>query len=220
MTAEIPLRAVTQSRTVRLIPTAYWKPPVLRALADDEEDLAILERLEGRTSRRLTRPAVTADLDRWGHSFIIAAFTYTRRGGNRFNDETRGAWYAGFDDRTALAEVAFHRTRELGFIGEYRDDVQYRALHAAFIGRFHDLRGVRPRPDCLHRDPPIGYPAGQVLARALVAAGSRGLVYPSVRHPGGTCLVAFQPNVVQDVAPGALWRLVWDGSPEWTATVV
>lgn len=217
----VPVSVLAQQRSVRLIPTAYWKPPVLRALVDDEEELALLERLEGRTSRRLVRPAVTGlDLDRWGHTHIAAAFTYTRKGGNRFNGEARGAWYAGFDDRTALAEVAFHRTRELGFIGEWRDEAQYRALHAAFIGRFHDLRGVAPAPDCLRADTAIGYPAGQALARALVNEGARGLVYPSVRHPGGTCLVAFQPNVVQDVAPGACWRLVWDGSPAWTATAV
>ena len=217
----VPVTRIARARTVRLIPTAYWKPPVLRALVEDDADLAVLERLEGRTSRRLVRPAVTGlDLDRWGHSIIAAAFTYTRKGGNRFNGEERGAWYAGFDDRTALGEVAFHRTRELGFIGHYHDEAQYRALHAAFIGRFHDLRGVKPAPDALHPDPATGYPAGQALARELMAAGSRGLIYPSVRQRGGTCLVAFQPNVVQDVTPGATWRLAWTGTPAWTATAV
>jgi hypothetical protein len=215
-----PLTEIAQQRTVRLIPTAHWKPPVLRALVDDDDELAIIEALEARTSRRLTRPVVQADLDRWGHTHIAAAFAYTRKGGNRFNDEARGAWYAGFDDRTALAEVGFHRTRELGFIGEYRDEVQYRALHASFIGRFHDLRSAQPVPEALHADPAIGYPAGQALARALIGDGSRGLIYPSVRHQGGTCIAAFQPNVVQDVAPGACWLLRWAGTPAWTATAV
>ncbi|WP_372616864.1 RES family NAD+ phosphorylase [Falsiroseomonas sp.] len=215
---KLPLCEIAQQRTVRLIPTAHYKPPVLRALVDSDAELAVIEALEGRTSRRLARPVIAADMDRWGHTYIAAAFTYTRKGGSRFNGEARGAWYAGFDDRTALCEVCFHRTRELGFIGHYHDDVQYRALHASFIGRFHDLRGAEPAPDCLHPDPLTGYPAGQALAGTLVAGGSRGLVYPSVRHPGGTCLVAFQPNVVQDVAPGACWRIVWDGSQNWTAT--
>ena len=215
-----PVTDLALGRTVRLILTACWKPPVLRALVAGEGDLGVLEALEGRTSRRLVRPAVTGlDLDRWGHTHIAAAFTYTRAGGNRFNGAERGAWYAGLDDRTALEEVAFHRTRELGFIGEYRDEACYRALHAAFIGRFHDLRGVSPAPEALHPDPAIGYPAGQALARALMAAGSRGLAYPSVRHPGA-CLVAFQPNVVQDVRPGATWRLTWAGGPAWTAAAV
>jgi len=50
--------------------------------------------------------------------------------------------------------------------------------------------------------------------------GSRGLVYPSVRDPGGTCIVAFQPNAVQDVTPGANWKISWNGSPVWAATAV
>ncbi|TFI59097.1 RES domain-containing protein [Sphingomonas parva] len=213
-----PLAEIAQQRTVRLIPTAYWKPPVLRPLVDDEEELALLESLEGLTSRRLTAPAAPRDYDRWGSSYIQAAFTYTRRGGNRFNDEARGAWYAGFHDRTSLAEVAFHKTRELGFIGHFHDEVQYRALHASFIGRFHDIRGMTPAPACLDPDPAVGYPEGQRLAAELAAAGSRGLLYPSVRDPGGVCLVAFQENVVQDVSPGAAWTLTWSGTAEWRAT--
>jgi RES domain len=136
------------------------------------------------------------------------------------NDENHGAWYAGFDDRTSLTEVAFHKTRELGYIDYYYDDVQYRALHASFIGRFHDIRKIDPIPDCLHSDTAIGYPRGQALANELIAAGSRGLIYPSVRHLGGICIVAFRPNAVQDVAPGACWRIVWNGSPQWAATAV
>ena len=57
-------------------------------------------------------------------------------------------------------------------------------------------------------------------ARSLIGAASRGLIYPSVRNPDGTCIVAFQPNAVQDVTPGANWKVSWDGSPVWTATAV
>ena len=165
-------------------------------------------------------PAATVDLDygRWGRSFIAAAFTYCRRGGSRFNGETLGAWYAGFDDRTSLSEVAHHKTRELSYIDYYHDEVQYRALQASFIGRFHDIRTLQPALECLHPEPEVGYPAGQRLANDLIQQGSRGLIYPSVRNEGGVCLVAFQPNVVQDVAPGACWSIRWEGSPNWTAT--
>jgi hypothetical protein len=73
-------------------------------------------------------------------------------------------------------------------------------------------------PQCLDPDITVGYPKGQALARELIAARSRGLIYPSVRNPGGTCLVAFQTNVVQDVTPGANWKLTWNGSRDCTAT--
>ncbi|BCM87574.1 hypothetical protein mvi_60350 (plasmid) [Methylobacterium indicum] len=218
----IPTTEIAQQRTVRLIPTAYYKPPVLKALVDSEEELEALAELEAMTCRRLSDAAVAASqhFDRWGHTFISAAFAYTRPTGNRFNDAAIGGWYAAFTDRTALEEVAFHRTRELLNIGYLHDQVQYVALHASFIGKFHDLRGVDPRPECLDPDPGVGYPAGQALARDLRGAGGRGILYPSARHPGGTCIVALQPNVVQDVSPGAKWKLTWAGSVEWAAETV
>ena len=221
-----PLSELTKTDTVRLIPTAYYKPPVLRPLVDGEDELAILADIEGLTSSRLRAERQgTPDLDVrelvfgiWGETMINAAFVYTRKGGNRFNDETRGAWYAAFDDMTAIKEVGFHKTRELGFIDVFEDETVYQALLAAFVGDFHDLRAVDPAPDCLHPDPAIGYPAGQKLAKALRAKPhqSRGLVYPSRRHHGGECLVAFHPHVVQNVRPGARWKLSWDGSPAYT----
>jgi RES domain-containing protein len=219
----IPLiTEIAQQRTVRLIPTAYYKPPVLTPLVDNGDELAILADIEGMTSKRLTdgNLGVAFDYDAWGKTFISAAFTYCRVGGNRFNDETRGAWYAAFEDQTALEEVAFHKTRELSYIDHFFDEVEYRGLHASFIGRFHDIRSILPPHPCLDPDTEIGYREGQALAKTLVDAGSRGLIYPSVRKPGGICLVAFQPNAVQDVTPGSCWRLTWAGSPAWTATVV
>jgi len=93
----------------------------------------------------------------------------------------------------------------------------YTALLADFIGAFPDLRGVRPPPPCLDPDPDIGYPAGQTLALDLRAQGQAGVIYPSVRHAGGTCLAAFEPQIVQNVRPAARWKLVWDGSPAFTA---
>lgn len=216
----LPISEVAQQRTVRLIPTAYCKPPVLRALVDSDDEAEVLAALEGMTSKRLAASTTDLDYDLWGRTHIAAAFTYTRKGGNRFNDENRGAWYAGFDDRTALSEVAFHKTRELAYIDYLYDEVQYRALHASFIGRFHDLRGVTPAPDCLHSDTSVGYPAGQALSKSLISLGSRGLIYPSVRHSGGICIAAFQPNVVQDVIPGANWKITWNGTSNWSATAL
>lgn len=217
-----PFSEIAQQRTVRLIPAAFYKPPVLRSLVDNDEELESLVRLEGLTSKRLSIEAVHAPIeyDRWGRPFLSAAFTYCREGGNRFNDGDRGAWYAAFEERTALHEVAFHKTRELRNINHFHEASDYRALHASFIGRFHDIRTSNPMPECLHPEPEIGYPAGQGLAKTLMQAESRGLIYPSVRYSGGTCIVAFQPNVVQDVVSGANWKIVWDGSPTWQAVAL
>jgi len=53
----VPVSEIAQQRTVRLIPTAYYKPPVFRALIDTEDEAVELARLEGLTSKRLSRPA-------------------------------------------------------------------------------------------------------------------------------------------------------------------
>lgn len=224
----LPLAMIVAEATVRLIPTAYYKPPVLTPLVEDARDLAILAAIEGLTSQRLiAEKSGLSGLDQrelvfraWGQTHINAAFTYTRSGGNRFNDASRGAWYAAFDDLTAIAEVAFHRTRELERIDYFEDEAIYQSLLAGFMGDFHDLRTAPGATLCLLPDTGAAYPAGQALARSMRDGGSRGIVYPSVRRAGGTCLVAFQPHLVQNVRPGARWKMTWNGSRDYTVTAI
>ena len=217
---------ICQQATVRLVPTAYYKPPVLAPLVDDDDELAILAEIEGLTNRRLKAQSTgLPDLDArelafnvWGQSYINAAFAYTRAGGNRFNDGGRGAWYCAFDDLTAIAEVAYHKTRELAAIDLFEDEAVYQTLLAAFVGQFHDLRGFDSMTRVLGSEPETAYPQGQALAAGLRREGGRGIIYPSVRRRGGTCLVAFHPHLVQNVRPGARWKLTWNGTPQYTVT--
>jgi RES domain-containing protein len=214
--------------TFRLIACAHHKPPVLRLLVDTEEEESLLAQIEGLTSKRLkAERSGLLGLDQrellyqaWGQTYVNAAFAYTRHEGNRFNDGSRGAWYCAFDDMTPLYEVAHHRTRELERVGRFLDEGIYVQLLAAFVGVFHDLGAVTPVPACLHSDPDLAYTEGQKLALKLRSDGSRGLLYPSVRHAGGQCLAAFEPNAVQNVRQGARWRIEWSGSPAWSATAL
>ena len=222
MTRLPPLAALAQRDTIRLIPTGRLKDPALLPLAADEATQKNLERLEGVTSGRLrAEEAGLRDLDprelvfgRAHATIINAAFTHTRPGGNRFNDERRGAWYCGLEAETSIAEVSHHLARELAAIGRFENVTDYSELLADFIGDFHDLRGLAASVEpALHPDQTIGYAAGQALARSLRAgADSNGIVYPSFRNPGGTCLVAFRPDLVQNVRQGGIWRMEWRGS--------
>lgn len=223
------ITAINDRALVRLISETHHKPPVLRGLVDTDEEAAILADLEGETSARLIAeregsPALdrrelvfarrSHDLALYGQSHINAAFTYTRPAGNRFNSGDRGAWYCAWEMLTSAQEVGFHRTRELGFIGRYEDEARYVELLADFIGDFPDLHGeVHP---ALDPDPAAGYPAGQALAADLRREGHRGLIYPSARQTGGRCFVAFDPGIIQNVRPGARWKLVWTGASEFT----
>lgn len=224
------LTPVNDRALVRLLPATYHKPPVLRGLVDTDEEAAILAEIEGETSARLIAeregsPGIDRrelafarrahDLRVYGDSHINAAFTYTRPTGNRFNGGERGAWYCAWHALTSAAEVGFHRTRELGYIGIYEDEALYTELLADFIGDFPDLADT-PEDPALNPDPEIGYPAGQHLADRLRREGYRALLYPSVRHPGGRCLVAFDPGIIQNVRPGAGWKLIWSGTPEFS----
>jgi len=230
----VKITAINDRGLVRLIPETRHKPPILRGLVDSDEEARILAELEGETSQRLVAeregsPAIDRrelafvrrqrDLQIYGQSHINAAFTYTRSTGNRFNGPDRGAWYCSYDTLTSAAEVGFHRTRELGYIGIYQDEARYVELLADFIGDFPDLSGERNHP-ALTPDPLAGYPQGQALALDLRRDGHRGLLYPSVRHPGGRCFVAFDPGIIQNVRPGASWRFVWTGSPEYALCAI
>lgn len=206
---------------MRLVSSARLRDPVSRQLvsADLVDDLA---EIEGATSGRLSAQNTGADgigtrefVAGIPHAhFINAAFSYWRpRELNRFNGPGRGAWYAAFDVETCLAEVIFHLTRELDRVGEYSAIVDYAEMFASFAGEFYDLRGVIPSPACLDPNPEVGYRAGNALADAARAQGLNGIIYPSVRHPEGTCLVALFPHAVQSVNQGRILRVTWAGSP-------
>lgn len=220
----IPPRAdIARRDTIRLISTGRLKEPVLSSLARNHGDLEDLAELESATSGRLqAQEGGLPDLDprelvfgRPGYTFINAAFAYTRPGGNRFNDDARGAWYCAFDAETALGEVAFHLTRELAAIDRFENVTDYAELVADFVGAFHDLRGTEFGKDpVLDPNTAVAYPAGQALAKHLrKQEAAIGLVYPSVRNAGGTCLAAFYPDLVQNLRQGGIWRLEWQGSP-------
>jgi len=208
-------------RTIRLVATARQRDPVLLKLVAPA-DLAALEEIEGATSGRLGAQAVGAErLDRrelvYGvaHAhFINAAFAYFMpRALNRFNGPGRGAWYAALAVETCVAEVAFHMERELANVADFNATVDYAELYASFIGDFVDLREAKPPPEFVDRDPDKSYAAGNTFADAVRAAGHYGIVYPSARHVGGTCLVALVPHAVQSVTQGGVIRLRWTGTP-------
>lgn len=221
----IPLVRDAFARTVRLVASARLREAVLAPLADTDDDLALLAEIEGATSARLNaeargRSALSATELVHGvpHArFINASFAYAKpRQPMRFSSAERGAWYAALAVETCLAEVGHHLTLALADAGDFNAVVDYGEMLASIAGLFADLRRVPAHPS-LDPDPAIGYPAGNAVAAAAIAGGHVGIIYPSVRHPGGTCIAALWPNAVQSVVQGAMYRLTWAGSPVWRA---
>ncbi|HEY0440995.1 MAG TPA: RES family NAD+ phosphorylase [Xanthobacteraceae bacterium] len=222
-----PITRIAWERTVRLVSSARLRDPVLRKLVG-RDFMADLAEIEAATSGRLTiqhHGAADLPVEQLvagpAHAaFINAAFSYWRPAElNRFNGPGRGAWYAALALETCIAEVAFHLTRELERTNDFNAVVDYAEMFASFAGEFADLRDLRPAPECLSADPVVGYPAGNHLADTVRHRGLNGIVYPSVRHGAGTCLVALWPAAVQSVAQGGIVRLTWSGTPdyEWAA---
>lgn len=223
----LPLVREAFPRTVRLVASARLRAAVMAPLADSEDELALLAEIEGATSSRLIaqergRGGLTAEELVHGvpHAvFINASFAYAKpREPNRFNPAERGAWYAALAVETCIAEVGFHLTKALADAGDFNAVVDYSEMLASMAGVFVDLRQAPGHPS-LDPNPSVGYPAGNAVAAATRAAGHNGIIYSSVRQPGGTCIVALWPNVVQSVVQGSIYRLIWAGAPTFTVSL-
>lgn len=59
---------------------------------------------------------------------------------------------------------------------------------------------------------PNSYVEGQALGRRLRRESRGGVRYPSVRHPGGTCLAVLQAPMVSNVRRAATYRLSFRNS--------
>jgi RES domain-containing protein len=212
--ASIPVSNIRCFDTHRLLPAKYSPKydSVLTRIADDE-DLPLIFQLDNATNDRLlAEEGLSPDISVRDlvfevphYSVINAAFTHANPLGARFSTPHRGAWYAAFELATAKAEVLFHKTVEFAEIDwKEREEIQYDDYLADFTAPFHDLRGIED--DALS---PTSYVRSQQLAVELMELGSLGIVYPSVRREGGTCLACFRPAVVANVRKSTPYRLIW-----------
>jgi hypothetical protein len=213
-----PITKVRLADTCRLVPSLYPVLGVLDTVATPE-DLPFIFELESWSNDRISTelgmlhriPPEEWVVGRRMASVVMAAFCHPSPGGGRFNEADRGAWYAGTSLDTAHAEVTHHRTAELEEIGVLETRVQMRLYHADFDTSFHDVRAKTPR-NAQYLDP-SSYTASQKLARDLLAAGSHGVLYRSVRRAGGECVACFRPALVRNVRPAGHFEYRWEGQP-------
>ena len=213
-----PVSLLRQFDTHRLVPSRHLPngDSVLVDIGDDESHLAAIFELDAATNDRLLAaeqllPGIGLEELVFAVPYagvINAAFCHPNPLGSRFNGPDRGAWYAAFALATAQAEVGFHKSVQLAEIGRFEDSVTYDDYLADFSASFHDLRRARGFRPCLD---PGTYVESQALAEALLGADALGVVYPSVRHEGGTCLACFRPALITNVRRGKTYRFVWEG---------
>jgi RES domain-containing protein len=216
MAADVAVGIVGWPQYVRLINSAF--PPIdLFEDISDPEDWMLLARAEGRTNPRLWQSIGKLDLvppERRvggpGASYVMAPFVHCSpdRPG-RFHDGSFGVFYAADSFETALAETLHH-------VGKFLLATQEQP---GWIAEMRELLGQIDRPlvdirTGAHADllNPDDYTASQAFARLHRTQGADGIVFPSVRQPGGECLAAFWPDVVKVPTQGRHLRYHWNGN--------
>lgn len=213
--AEWPVVALQWERTYRLVPSRF--PPIdLFERVAAPEDLDVVFAIEALTNPRLRQECGEISLvppaervSGAGSSPVMAAFTHLNPNGSRFSAGHYGVYYAARSLETAVREVSHHQGRFLAATREAPIALDMRCYRAAVREPLHDIRGQREvRADLYDPD---RYGASQAFGAALRAAGSWGLVYESVRDPGGECVGILRPKALGPAVQGEHVTLQWNG---------
>jgi hypothetical protein len=186
----------------RLVPSRF--PPIgLFDTIATAADLPLVMELAGWTNDRLVEhrlrrlPQSEWVFGRPNSSVVMAAFLHVSSGGLRFNGEDLGAWYGAATLQTAAVEVAHHLRREALARGNVGASRTYRAYTADLLGSYLDIRRQQAARAAAYD--PLDYSAAQALGEGIRAGGGDGLVFDSLRHAGGTNVVAYRPPNVTSV---------------------
>lgn len=214
VSGEAVLRRVCWETTWRII-RSIWPPIDLFEDIADPHDWEALVAVEAKTNPRvrdevgdLGKVPPARRIGGPGASLVMAPFVHcspARPG--RFTNGSYGIYYAGDREEVALAETIHHHGQFMAATGEtpgWTSD--FRALIGAVDRNLHDVNAV---PEVLH---PTDYAASQAEGAVRRAAGSDGLVWNSVRMPGGQCIGVFWPDVVTIPVQGAHFCYHWNGT--------
>ncbi|MBT9471976.1 MAG: RES family NAD+ phosphorylase [Pseudomonadota bacterium] len=214
---EVPKSQVSWRGAVRIIRSVYPPIDLFEDIADPA-DWALLLSAEQKTNPRLMETIGNLDLvppERRvggpGASYLMAPFTHVSPDRpSRFSDGSFGALYTGSGFDVALLETIHHhglfmaRTREpAGWTSQFREIV------LSVDAELHDLRGGGAAFAAALN--PDDYRDSRALGRGLHGAGSGGVVYPSVRRPGGDCVGLFYPDLAGSAVQGRHLDYHWDG---------
>lgn len=204
---------VSWPRACRIIRSIHPPIDLFEDIADPR-DWEALASAESKTNPRLWEHLGRLDLvppERRvggpGASYLMAPFVHvsTDRPG-RFTDGTYGVYSAGNSEEVAIREVAYHHGRAMAASQEAAGwTSQFRLLMNTLALDLHDLR---PREELHHPD---DYETSQRVGRQLRTQGANGVVYKSVRCPGGECAGIFWPDLIPPPVQGDHFDFHWDG---------
>jgi RES domain len=216
--ASLPVSSVMWEGAVRIVRSIYPPIDLFEDIADPA-DWPLLISAEQKTNPRLMENIGNLELvpegrrvGGRGSTFLMAPFCHVspdRK--SRFSDGGFGVLYAGNVFEVALLETIYHHARFMARTHEAPGwTSQFREIVLNVDARLNDLR--KPVADQLQALDPNNYAFSQSLAAQLRAAGSGGLVYPSVRHKGGECVALFYPDLATNAVQGRHVDYHWDGT--------
>jgi len=213
----LPVSRVEWKGAVRIIRSAFPPIDLFEDIADPA-DWPLLISAEQKTNPRIMATIGNLDLvpehrrvGGNGASYLMAPFTHVSMDRpSRFTNGSYGVLYVGNMFETALFETIHHHARFMARTAELPGwTSQFREIVLSVRANLHDLRpaGTTGHPAL----DPGSYAASQTLAVSLKTAGSDGLVYPSIRHPGGLCVGLFYPDGAAEPLQGRHLDYHWDG---------
>ncbi len=212
-----PVSPVHWRQTYRIISSRFPPIDLFEDIADPR-DWNLLIAATSKTNPRLAETIGHLDIvpvnrrvSGPGATYVMAPFTHISRDRpSRFSDGSYGVYYAGDQFEVALFETIFHFSKFMTCTNEAPGWAsQFRELVGSIHKSLHDIRAVENAGTYLNAD---DYVASQRLAHTLRQADSDGIVYPSVRYPGGECIGAFFPDVISIPVQGRHLHYYWNGT--------
>lgn len=210
-----PIVDINWSPAFRIIPTRFPSIYLYDRVADHEE-FEILYEIEAMTNSRLRDEIGELNLvpaaERLygsGTGPIMSAFTHLNPLGSRFSDGKFGVFYAARERETAIAETRFHSESFMRATKEDAKYLQMRLYTVQVVGPVADVRlACKSEPEILSKE---SYSYAQHKGILLRSEGANGVLYPSVRNPGGECIGAFKTTILRDCFHAAYLEYHWDG---------
>ncbi|WP_230532102.1 RES family NAD+ phosphorylase [Microvirga roseola] len=214
----IPVSEIRWRGAIRIIRNIFPPIDLFEDIADPA-DWPLIISAEQKTNPRLMETIGNLDLvpeERRvagpGASYLMAPFTHVSTDrSSRFSNGTFGVLYAGNSFEVALFETIHHHGRFMARTNEPAGwTSQFREIVLDVSGQLHDLR--RDKADQWGLLVPDVYKTSQALGSQLRATGSDGVVYPSVRYPGGECVGLFYPDCAENPIQGRHLDYHWNGT--------
>jgi hypothetical protein len=213
MVGHLAVRAHVRSQTYRIIRSIF--PPIhLFEDIADPRDWEALVAVEEKTNPRvryevgdLGKVPAERRVSGPGSSLVMAPFVHCSpdRPG-RFSDGSYGIYYAGGTEDVAVAETVHHHQN---FMRATQQAPGWTSDFRVLVGRIdRTLDDVNAVPGVLH---PTDYSASHIEGKRLRSAGSDGLLWDSVRMPGGRCIGVFWPDVISIPDQGRHYCYHWNG---------